>query len=111
MSTNKATKINKLLSLQPPGVVLTSSWLSGQGYSPELLKKYRQSQWLVSIGTGAMIRANDRVDYLGAINSLQQQLHLSVHPAAKTALSLQGKVHYLDFAEKEIFLFGTVSYT
>jgi len=106
MSTDKQSKINKLLGLQPSGVVLTSSWLTKQGYSPELLRRYRDSQWLISVGTGAMIRANDRVDYLGAIYSLQRQLGLSVHPAAKTALSLQGKTHFLDFAEKEIFLFG-----
>ncbi|SKB74004.1 Transcriptional regulator, AbiEi antitoxin, Type IV TA system [Salegentibacter holothuriorum] len=106
MSTNKPSKINKLLGLQPPGVVLTSNWLSEQGYSPELLRKYRNSQWLFSIGTGAMIRANDQIDYLGAIYSLQQQLNLSIHPGAKTALSIQGRIHFLDFSEKEIYLFG-----
>lgn len=108
MSTGKPSKINKLLGLQPPGTVLTSNWLNRQGYSPELLKKYRDSKWLVAIGTGAMIRANDRVDYLGAIYSLQQQLNLTVHPAAKTSLALQGKSHFLNLDEKEIFLFGTV---
>lgn len=108
MSTDNPSKINRLLSLQPSGVVLTSSWLSGQGYSPELLRKYRQSKWLVSIGNGAMIKANDQVNYLGAIYSLQHQLQLSIHPAAKTALSLQGKAHFLDFAEEEIYLFGNI---
>src|SRR5690554_1806191 len=106
MSTGNQSKINKLLGLQPPGVVLTSQWLVEQGYSFELLRKYRNSQWLTSIGTGAMIRTNDQVDYLGAIFSLQQQLGLSVHPAAKTALSLQGKVHFIDFIGQQVYLFG-----
>jgi hypothetical protein len=106
MSTVNQSKINKLLKLQPHGVVLTSSWLVSKGYSPELLRKYRNSQWLTSLGTGAMIRMNDQVDYLGAICSLQEQLGLSIHPAAKTALSLQGKAHFLDFSQQQVYLFG-----
>lgn len=106
MSTGNSSKLNKLLKLQPPGVVLISSWLVAQGYSPELLRRYRNSNWLKSIGTGAMIRDPEQVDYLGAIFSIQQQLNLSIHPAAKTALSLQGKVHFLEFAQQQIYLFG-----
>jgi|SRR5690554_8170805 len=106
MSADNQSRINKLLGLQPSGVVLTSQWLVGQGYSFELLRRYRNSQWLTSIGSGAMIRTNDQVDYLGATFSLQQQLGLSVHPAAKTALSLQGKVHFIDFSGQQVYLFG-----
>jgi hypothetical protein len=106
MSTVKQSKINKLLKLQPSGVVLTSSWLVDQGYSPELLRRYRNSQWLTSIGNGAMVRTDDKVDYTGAVFSLQQQLGLSIHPAAKTALSLQGKAHFLDLSQQQVYLFG-----
>ncbi|MBZ9786719.1 AbiEi antitoxin N-terminal domain-containing protein [Psychroflexus sp. CAK57W] len=63
MSTVKPSKINRLLKLQPSGVVLISSWLVEQGYSPELLRKYRNSNWLTSIGTGAMIRENNQLVY------------------------------------------------
>lgn len=107
MTTQSVAKINKLMQLQPQGVVLTSKWLGKQGYSRELLRSYRNSRWLQTIGNGAMIRCNDLVDYLGAIYSLQQQLGLIVHPAAKTALSLLGKTHYLDLDTKIVFLFGS----
>jgi len=106
MSTTIGTKINQLLSSQPTGVVLTSSWLAQQGYSHDLQKRYRKSQWLDTIGTGAMVRHGEKVDYLGAVYALQSQLGLSVHPAAKTALSLQGKTHYLEFSAKRVQLFG-----
>lgn len=106
MNTESGSKINKLLRLQPPGVVLTSSWLGKHGYSPELLRNYRKSNWLGSIGHGAMIRFNDSVDYLGAVYALQHQLDLNIHPAAKTALSLLGKSHYLELKQNEVFLFG-----
>ena len=65
MSTEKESKINTLLSSQPLGSVLCSSWLVDQGYSLDLQKRYKKSQWFDSIGTGALIRHADDVDYLG----------------------------------------------
>ncbi|MBK9982644.1 MAG: type IV toxin-antitoxin system AbiEi family antitoxin [Saprospiraceae bacterium] len=106
MSTQELSKINRLLSTQPQGVVLLSSWLTENGYSPELQKRYRKSKWLTSIGTGAMIRTGDQVDYLGAIYALQKQVGLSIHPGAKNALLLQGKAHYLEMGKGKMNLFG-----
>ena len=40
MSTQNGTKVNNLLQSHPPGVVLLSSWLSQQGYSLDLQKRY-----------------------------------------------------------------------
>lgn len=106
MNTEKESKLNRLLNRQPTGVVLTSSWLVAQGYSLDLQKQYRKSRWFDSIGTGALVRHNDQVDYLGGIYALQSQLGLSVHPAGKTALSMQGKAHYLELSTKKVQLFG-----
>ena len=79
MSNVRKSKINLLLSSQPRGVVLLSSWLVSQGYSSDLQKRYRKSGWLESIGTGAMIRTGDEVGYEGALYALQQQLGMSIH--------------------------------
>ena len=106
MSTENESKLNHLLSTQPLGGVLSSAWLAKQGYSLDLQKRYKRSHWFNSIGTGALIRHSDQVDYLGGIYALQTQLGLSVHPAAKTALSMQGKAHYLELATKSVQLFG-----
>ena len=106
MNTDKESKLNILLGSQPSGIVLSSSWLVDQGYSLDLLKQYRRSQWFDSIGTGALIRHGDQVDYLGGLYALQTQLGSSVHPACKTALSLLGKSHYLELSTKRIQLFG-----
>lgn len=95
-----------MLSTTPSGVVLTSAWLVDQGYSLELQKRYRRSRWYESIGTGALIRFGDVVDYLGGVYALQAQLGLSVHPAGKTALAIQGKSHYLALAVNRVQLFG-----
>jgi len=108
MSTVEASKINQLLQAQPQGVVLLSSWLVENGYSPELQKRYRKSNWLTSIGNGAMVRTGEQVDYLGAIYALQKQAGLSIHPGAKSALLLQGKAHYLEMGNAKVDLFGGV---
>ncbi len=106
MGTVKESKLNKLLCTLPSGVVLSSAWLAEQGYSLDLQKRYKKSHWFDSIGTGALIRHGDQVDYLGGIFALQSQLGLFVHPAAKTALSMQGKTHYLELSVKKTQLFG-----
>jgi len=108
MNTAKRSKLNTLVRTQPSGVVLVSSWLAEQGYSLDLQKQYRKSQWFDSIGTGALVRHDDQADYLGGIYALQSQLGLTVHPAGKTALSMQGKAHYLALAAKKVQLFGGV---
>ncbi len=106
MSTTTATKLNRLLSSQPSGVVLASAWLVKQGYSLDLQKRYKTTRWFESIGRGAMIRAGDELDYLGGVYALQEQLDLHINPGGRTALSLLGKSHYLELAGKKAILFG-----
>jgi len=106
MSTEKESKLNRLLRSQPSGVVLTSSWLTSQGYSLELQKRYKKSKWFDSLGTGALVRHGEEVDYLGGVYALQAQLGLSVHPGGKTALSIQGRAQYLEFTSRKAQLFA-----
>lgn len=106
MSIENRTKLNLLLSKQPLGSVITTAWLAKEGYSLALQQRYKDSQWFESIGSGALIRFNDSVDYLGGVYALQTQLDSSIHPAAKTALSLQGKAHYLELSLNQVQLFG-----
>lgn len=105
MGTKKYEKINNLLRSLPSSVVITSSWLVEEGYSLDLQKRYKKSRWFESIGSGALVRYEDQVDYLGGVYALQTQLGLSVHPGAKTALSLQGKAHYLEMSAEKAQLF------
>ena len=108
MSTDVRSKINQLLNSQPSGIVMLSSWLTSQGYSHDLQQRYKKSNWLKSIGVGAIIRTNDQVGYEGAIYALQKQSHLTIHPGGRTALSLLGKAHYLELSANKITLMGTL---
>ncbi|WP_431210330.1 type IV toxin-antitoxin system AbiEi family antitoxin [Puia sp. P3] len=106
MSTITGSKLNRLLNSHPPGIVLLSSWMTGQGYSHDLQQRYKKSNWLRSLGAGAFIRANDKVGYEGAIYALQEQNGITVHPGGRTALALLGKAHYLELSSGQVVLFG-----
>tara|TARA_R110002124_G_scaffold278874_1_gene451104 strand:+ start:11902 stop:12684 length:783 start_codon:yes stop_codon:yes gene_type:complete len=106
MSLENGLKINKLLKEWPMEAVYLSSWLVENGISSQLLNRYKKSKWLESIGTGAVIRSGDDVDYHGGIYALQNQAELTVHVGGRTALSLQGRAHYIDMAAGRAVLFG-----
>jgi hypothetical protein len=106
MSSEERHKLKKLMDTVPKGAVALSSWLNDNGYSPQLLRRYRTSGWLSAVGTGAMIRAGDRVGYEGAVYALQNQASMQVAPGARTALALLGKAHFLQMAQSSVILFG-----
>jgi len=98
MSTQKTSKINDLLQKWTPGVVLSSVWLTEQGVSKDLSRRYVASGWLKRVGRGAYMRAGDLVDWQGAVYALQSQLGLTVHVAGLSALQMKGLGHYLPVA-------------
>lgn len=106
MSLPNEKKLNHLLRDWPLGTVAVTSWLNEQGYSNQLLNRYKKSAWIESLGTGALIKTGDKVGYEGAVYALQNQLALSVHPGGQTALSLLGKAHYLELSQTKVDLFG-----
>ncbi|ORU93716.1 MAG: hypothetical protein A6F72_07510 [Cycloclasticus sp. symbiont of Poecilosclerida sp. N] len=93
--TLRRTKINKLLVSVPAGTPVTSTWLASQGISPQLVHRYKRSGWLEPLARSAWVRAGGHVSMAGAVFALQQQLLIKVYPAARTALELQGRAHYI----------------
>ena len=106
MSTNKQTKINLLLQSQPYGVVFLASWLEANGYSRELQRRYISSGWFKSIGRGALVRTGQKVNWTGALYSLQKQAQKKIHIGGRSALGLLGMSQYLEISPKVIELFG-----
>lgn len=106
MNTEKPTKINKLLLKVPSGIVLASKWLGELGYSSELIRNYKRSNWFESFGNGAVKRFGDVIEYMGAVYTMQNQMNMNIHPSAKTALSLMGRIHYLEMQEDKVYLFA-----
>ncbi len=95
MARLKRRKLNYLVTQMPPGIVLTLPWLKKQGVSCKLAWWYVQSHWLERVGDEAYKKPGDKVTWVGALSSLQNQLQLSVYVGAKTALELLGQAHFI----------------
>ena len=102
----RATRINRILALTPPGVPMTSDWLASQQVSPQLLQSYKNSGWLRPLGRGAWMRAGSEPTLTGSIYALQRHWSASVYPAARTALGLQGRLHYLPLGAGTVLQLG-----
>ena len=75
MSILKESKINQLLFLGQKNGLYFSKWLSKQGYSPQLLKRYRSSGWLSALDRGVMYRARETLSAFGALQSYNVQMN------------------------------------
>ncbi len=95
MTSREGTKLNRLLREWPRGTVGVQSWLTERGVSRQLAEAYRKTGWLERFARGVYVRADDQVEWTGAVHALQRQLGLTIHPAAKTALQMQGLGHFL----------------
>ncbi len=106
MSRLNLGKINHLVNDWPSGAVYLASWLKKRGVSNQLLDRYKKSEWVDAVGSGAVKRTGDKVNYQGGLYALQTQLHSSIHVGGKSALALQGKAHYLQLGQVKVSLFG-----
>lgn len=106
MNTHKSKKLNPLLIQWKRGVVYTQTYLTRLGYNHDLVKSYRRSGWIESLGTGAYKLSGDTIDWLGALYALQKQKKLAVHVGGRTALELKGYAHYARHGRNKCFLFG-----
>lgn len=106
MGIENKSKLNLLLSQWPDGRILTTTWLKAHGYEPELVQKYKKSQWIEPLGSGAYKKYNDTVNWSSALECIQTQLKLHVHVGGKSALELLGKAQYLKLNETEVLLYG-----
>jgi hypothetical protein len=107
MSIATGGKLQKLVTSFPKGVPFTVDLLKAQGYSSQLLARYKKSGWIEPFGNGAYRLHGDTVDWRGGLAALQQQLKLDVHCGARTALELQGYGHYAALTPRTVYLFGS----
>jgi hypothetical protein len=95
MSGLTQNKLNSLLQKGLPGGLYFSEWLNRQGYSKQLLNKYRESGWLSSLGRGVMFRANEKLSAYSALSNYNYQIGKNIRVAAHSALELNGFNHYV----------------
>lgn len=95
MGIVQSSKINQLLMNTPPAGLIFSDWMSHNGYSSQLQKRYRDSGWLTSLTKGVMYRSGSQLSAYDAIASYNKQLGKRINIAALTALEYFGFNHYV----------------
>ena len=101
----KLTILKILLKIHKADTALLAPYLVSHGISHSLQAKYRASGWLTPIGVGAFIMLEDKLDWQGALFSLQSQVNFPAHVGALTALTIHGRAHYAR-SEEKAFLFA-----
>lgn len=105
MHSQNATKINSLLKVWPKGTLAVLPWLESQGISRQLASIYCQYNWLYRLDNGVYMQSDDKINWTGALYTLQRELGYKIHVAAKTALEMSGMGHYLPLGRASSILF------
>lgn len=104
MGIATTSKLNQLLSESIPGGLLFAEWLRKEGYSPQLLKKYRDSGWLEGLVRGVMYRRNDKLSASTAVYCYNHQTGHNARVAAHSALELLGFSHYVPMGKPRLMV-------
>jgi hypothetical protein len=99
-------KINQLIKEWPRGTVMTLDHLKQKGINRDLIKRYRRSGWIESVGRAAYKLAGDDLELAGGLYAVQNQLKQKIHIGARSALEMMGYAHYLGPGIRKIFMFG-----
>ena len=85
---------------------MTLDYLKRNGIDRNLIRRYRKSGWIDSIGRAAYKLAGDKLELAGGLYAIQNQLKQKIHIGARTALEMKGYAHYLSPNFRKIFMFG-----
>lgn len=104
MSVVATSKINQLLTDAVPGGLLFAAWVRKEGYSAQLIKRYRDSGWIESLSRGVMYRKNDKLSALAAVYCYNHQTGNNARIAAHSALELLGFNHYVPMGKPRLMV-------
>lgn len=106
MSLQIDNKLNYLLHSWPYGTVAVLPWLKTLGIKRQLVQKYEKSNWVKSIGRGAIVRPNQDVTWEGGLYAIQNLLKSKIHIGGKTALEIRGSAHFVPLGKAPVRLYG-----
>lgn len=105
MSIDFNNKIKNLILKNNRGGLFFSAWLKENGYSDQLVDKYRKSGWLTALSKGVMYRSGDELDSYKVMESYNEQLKKHFHIAAHSALEFWGFNHFIPMG-KPVLMVG-----
>ena len=104
MSLECQSKLNRLLVIGKKNGLFFSEWLRKNGYSDQLIRRYRQSGWLATLDKGVMYRTGDTLSSFAALSCYNEQLHKKVRVAAHSALELFGFNNYVPMGKPTLMV-------
>lgn len=102
MGIQKGDKLNWLHKTVPEGVAVPSTWLTQNGYTPQLVQKYVKSGWLLALANRAYVRPGVPISWEGVLLGLQRLGGYKLHLGGVSALSRQGMAHYLSLGGESV---------
>ena len=108
MDKQNGTKLNKMLTQWPRGVVGIYSFFKQLNISPQLIAVYRKNGWVKKISSGAFARMDDKeMHWTGGLYAIQKYLDLPIHVGGITALEAAGYSHFVGQNERmTVWLYG-----
>ena len=104
MGIESANKIDSLLRMGTKNGLYFSEWLKKNGYSDQLISKYRQSGWLTSLAKGVMYRTDEELSAYAALACYDNQLNKELRIAAHSALEIYGFNHYVPMGKPTLMV-------
>src|SRR5688572_10752717 len=92
---SNSSKLARLQTELPAGLIASTAWLGDRGYSRQLLDHYVSAGWLESPARGVYRRPGPALKWQQVVSSLQNVLGLPIHVGGVSALELEGHVHFL----------------
>ena len=96
------SKINQILTEWTPGDIHSLSWFKERGIPQNLAYQYFKNGALEKRGPGIYSRKNEKLNWLGGVRLLQNELEKKIHISGRTALELHGHTHYMPLGKNKI---------
>jgi hypothetical protein len=113
MTEQKGQTLKHVLDQVPPGFLVDSRWLNANGVARSSAHDYDRQQWLQRVVRGVYRRPYPRADAQDVRNwkipvlSAQWIMHYDFHVGGMSALTLEGREHYLGLSRSpNVYLYG-----
>ena len=116
MNHQKTQRLKPLLDKVPPGFMVDTPWLKGQGIDPKSIHGYVARGWLRRVVRGVYrrplpegVHQVSEQEWQVPLLSLQWIMDRDVHLGGESALDLAGYAHYLSLGHRRrVHLYGDV---
>ena len=116
MNHPRTQRLKPLLDKVPPGFMVDTPWLKGQGIDPKSIHDYVSRGWLERLIRGVYrrpvpegVHGASQVSWEVTLLSLQRIMKRDVHLGGESALDLAGYTHYLSLGgTPRVHFYGAV---